>query len=90
MKQPREAAPIWVWLAFGLMGPGTASYVAGYMVLEDILGFPLSGRLRSFPLTASGDRTGERARYPTCVGRTSAPSRSLRGGRRNRRRVDRA
>jgi hypothetical protein len=39
MKQPREAAPIWVWLAFGLMGPGTASYVAGYMVLEDILGF---------------------------------------------------
>jgi hypothetical protein len=39
MKQPRETAPIWVWLAFGLMGLGIASYVAGYMVLEDILGF---------------------------------------------------
>lgn len=39
MKQPRETAPIWVWLAFGLMGLGVASYVAGYMVLEDILGF---------------------------------------------------
>jgi hypothetical protein len=39
MKQSRETVPIWVWLAFGLMGLGIAAYMAGYMVIEDILGF---------------------------------------------------
>jgi hypothetical protein len=39
MKQPRETAPIWVWLAFGLMSLGIAAYVAGYVVIEVVLGF---------------------------------------------------
>jgi hypothetical protein len=39
MKQSRETTPIWVWLAFGLMGLGIAAYLTGYIVIEDILGF---------------------------------------------------
>jgi hypothetical protein len=39
MKQSRETAPIWVWLAFGLVGLAVAGYLAGYLVLEDILGY---------------------------------------------------
>jgi hypothetical protein len=39
MKPSRETAPIWVWLAFGLMGLAIAAYLMGYMVVEDILGF---------------------------------------------------
>ena len=39
MKQPRqrESAPLWVWLAFGLMIFGGATYVAGYWMFEELI-----------------------------------------------------
>jgi hypothetical protein len=37
--QPRESAPLWVWLTFGLMTVGTVMYLTGYIVIEDLLAF---------------------------------------------------
>jgi hypothetical protein len=39
MKQPREreTAPLWVWLAFGLMIVGGATYLAGYWMFEEMI-----------------------------------------------------
>jgi hypothetical protein len=36
-QQPREAAPIWVWLAFVLIGLGVAGYAAGYLMIEEMI-----------------------------------------------------
>jgi hypothetical protein len=35
--RPRESSPLWVWLTFGLMTVGTLMYLAGYMMLEDLV-----------------------------------------------------
>ncbi|WP_283815765.1 hypothetical protein [Bradyrhizobium lablabi] len=37
--QPREASPLYVWLAFVLLGLGVIAYVAGYLVFEEIFAF---------------------------------------------------
>lgn len=39
MKQQheRESAPIWVWLAFGLMIVGGIAYLTGYWVFEEMV-----------------------------------------------------
>jgi hypothetical protein len=37
--QTRETTPLWVWLTFGLMTIGTALYLTGYFLVEDILSF---------------------------------------------------
>jgi hypothetical protein len=39
MKQhrERESAPLWVWLAFGLMIAGAGAYVSGYWMFEEML-----------------------------------------------------
>ena len=39
MKQQREreSAPIWVWLAFGLMMVGGVAYLTGYWVFEEMV-----------------------------------------------------
>jgi hypothetical protein len=37
MLQPRESAPLWVWLALGLMAVGSVVYVITYFMIEDVL-----------------------------------------------------
>jgi hypothetical protein len=37
MKPSREATPLWVWIALVLIGLGTAAYVAGVFVVDDII-----------------------------------------------------
>ena len=37
--RPRESSPLWVWLTLGLMSLGTITYVAGYMMIEDLVAF---------------------------------------------------
>jgi hypothetical protein len=37
--QPREASPLWVWLAFVLIGLGAIAYLAGYLMIEEIIAF---------------------------------------------------
>ncbi|WP_291610031.1 hypothetical protein [Bradyrhizobium sp.] len=38
MKQrEREGAPLWVWLAFGLLAIGTVAYVTGYWMFEEMV-----------------------------------------------------
>lgn len=39
MKQQREreSAPIWVWLAFGLMIVGGVAYLTGYWAFEEMV-----------------------------------------------------
>jgi hypothetical protein len=37
--QSWESAPLWVWLALALITGGSIMYVAGYFVIEDILGY---------------------------------------------------
>jgi hypothetical protein len=39
MKQAREATPLWVWIAFVLVGVGIVAYVVGYSMFEDIIAF---------------------------------------------------
>ena len=36
-QQPRETAPLWVWLAFGLLAVGAVAYLSGYWVFEEII-----------------------------------------------------
>jgi len=36
-QQPRETAPLWVWLAFGLMAIGAVLYLSGYLMVEEII-----------------------------------------------------
>jgi hypothetical protein len=37
--QPQESSPLWVWFALGLMAAGTVTYLAGYVVIEDLMAF---------------------------------------------------
>jgi hypothetical protein len=37
LRQPREAMPITVWIAFALMAIGTVVYLTGFVIIEDIL-----------------------------------------------------
>jgi hypothetical protein len=37
--QPREASPLYVWLALALIGFGVIAYVAGYLMIEEIIAF---------------------------------------------------
>jgi hypothetical protein len=39
MKQQyqREGAPLWVWLAFVLIGLGVGAYVTGYWMIEEMI-----------------------------------------------------
>ena len=39
MKQQRETTPLWVWLAFVLIGLGIGIYVAGYFVVEEMIAY---------------------------------------------------
>jgi hypothetical protein len=39
LKQPREAMPLTVWIAFALMAIGTVVYLTGFVVIEDVLAF---------------------------------------------------
>ena len=41
MKQSglREPAPLWVWLAIGLLIVAAVAYVTGYIMVEDIMKF---------------------------------------------------
>jgi hypothetical protein len=36
-QQERESAPLWVWLAFGVMVFGGITYLAGYWMFEEML-----------------------------------------------------
>jgi hypothetical protein len=37
--QPRESSPLWVWLAFVLIGLGAIAYLAGYLMIEEMIAF---------------------------------------------------
>jgi hypothetical protein len=37
--QPREAPPLYVWLAFLLIGLGALAYFVGYLMIEEIIAF---------------------------------------------------
>jgi len=37
LRQPREAMPLMVWIAFALMAIGTVVYLTGFLIIEDIL-----------------------------------------------------
>ena len=39
LRQPREAMPLTVWIAFALMAIGTVVYLTGFLIIEDILAF---------------------------------------------------
>jgi hypothetical protein len=36
-QQPREATPLWVLLAFGVLVVGTVAYLTGYLMIEEII-----------------------------------------------------
>lgn len=36
-QQSREGAPIWVWLAFVLIGLGIGAYSLGYLMIEEMI-----------------------------------------------------
>src|SRR5258705_7553628 len=38
-RQPREAMPLTVWIAFALMAIGTVVYLTGFLIIDDILAF---------------------------------------------------
>jgi len=39
LKQPREAMPLTVWIAFALMAIGAVVYLTGFLIIEDVLAF---------------------------------------------------
>ena len=39
LRQPREAMPLTVWIAFGLMIIAAVIYLTGLVVLDDIMTF---------------------------------------------------
>jgi hypothetical protein len=39
LRQPREAMPLTVWIAFALMAIGTVVYLTGYLIIEDVQAF---------------------------------------------------
>ena len=36
-QQERETAPLWVWLAFVVIGLGAGVYVTGYWMFEEMI-----------------------------------------------------
>ena len=38
-QQSREASPLYVWLAFVLIGFGALAYFTGYLMIEEIIAF---------------------------------------------------
>ena len=36
-QQSREGTPLWVWLAFVLIGLGVGAYAAGYLMIEEMI-----------------------------------------------------
>jgi len=36
-NQPRETMPLWVWLAFAVMGIVAIAYLTGYWMVEEII-----------------------------------------------------
>lgn len=36
-QQPRESAPLWVWLAIVLIGLGVGVYATGYLMIEEMI-----------------------------------------------------
>jgi hypothetical protein len=39
MKLACEATPLWVWIAFVLIGVGIVAYIVSYSMFEDIIAF---------------------------------------------------
>lgn len=39
MKQARETTPLWVWIAFVLIGVGIVAYIVSYSMFEDVIAF---------------------------------------------------
>jgi hypothetical protein len=39
MKQQRETTPLWVWVAFVLIGVGVGIYVTGYVMVEEMIAY---------------------------------------------------
>jgi hypothetical protein len=39
LRQPREAMPLTVWIAFALMAIGAVVYLTGFLIIEDVLAF---------------------------------------------------
>jgi len=39
LRQPREAMPLSVWIAFALLACGTIAYLTGLLIVEDILAY---------------------------------------------------
>jgi hypothetical protein len=39
LRQPREAMPLTVWIAFALMAIGAVVYLTGFLIVEDVLAF---------------------------------------------------
>jgi hypothetical protein len=37
--QSRETSPLWVWLAFVLLGLGAIAYLTGYLMIEEMIAF---------------------------------------------------
>lgn len=35
--RPRETSPLWVWLTIFLMALGGATYLTGYLLIEDFV-----------------------------------------------------
>ena len=36
-KQPRETMPLWVWLAIGVLGIVTVTYLTGYWMVDEMI-----------------------------------------------------
>jgi hypothetical protein len=36
-QQPRETAPLWVWLAIVVIGLGVGTYLTGYLMIEEMI-----------------------------------------------------
>jgi len=39
LRQPREAMPLTVWIAFAVFAFGSIAYLAGILLFDDILAF---------------------------------------------------
>jgi len=37
LSQPREAVPLWVWIAFAVLAFGSVAYLIGVLLFDDLL-----------------------------------------------------
>jgi hypothetical protein len=44
LRQPREAMPLMVWMALALMAIAAVAYLAGILIMEDILALFSAGK----------------------------------------------